>query len=384
MDRDEAIRLLTGGKEGIAEWNGRREIMPGIFQEADLSGSSLRGADLSGANLHGAKLREADLRGAKLTRADLRVANLSRAKLYNADLSDANLTQAKLMGASLTRSSLEHAVLVGSDLLVADLRVANLSGANLAMANLSGAKLRRANLARANFTDATLCDANLKEATLQSALMIDADLRGARLSDCKVFGISVWNVKTDDHTEQKNLIISDNSEPLLTVDNLKIAQFIYLLLNHKEIRGVIDTITSKVILILGRFTPERKPILDALREELRRRDYLPVMFDFEKPSSRGYTETITTLARMARFIVADLTDATEVRLELREIVPHLPSVPVQPLLAASADAYITFQDLNAYHWVLEPFRYRDLEHAITSLPNRVLDPVETKLKQLRG
>ena len=39
----------------------------------------------------------------------------------------------------------------------------------------------------------------------------------------------------------------------------------YLLLNNEEIRHVIDTITSKVVLILGRFMPERKAILDAIR-----------------------------------------------------------------------------------------------------------------------
>jgi hypothetical protein len=44
---------------------------------------------------------------------------------------------------------------------------------------------------------------------------------------------------------------------------------------------MIDTIGSKVVLILGRFTEERKPVLDKLRNELRRRNYLPVMFDFE-------------------------------------------------------------------------------------------------------
>ena len=41
------------------------------------------------------------------------------------------------------------------------------------------------------------------------------------------------------------------------LDNLKVAQFVYLLLNNAEIRDVIDTITSKVVLILGRHALER-------------------------------------------------------------------------------------------------------------------------------
>ena len=170
----------------------------------------------------------------------------------------------------------------------------------------------------------------------------------------------------------------------MTVDNLKVAQFIHLLLNNGEIREVIDTITSKVVLILGRFTPERKALLDALREALRRHNYLPVMFDFEKPRSRGYTDTVTTLARMARFIVADLTDATEVRLELAKIVPDLPSVPVQPLLLASQTAYVTFADIRRYPWVLNPFRYESPAHAIAVLPEMVLTPAEAKVMELRG
>ena len=80
------------------------------------------------------------------------------------------------------------------------------------------------------------------------------------------------------------MVITREDEPEITVDNIEVAQFIYLLLHNAKIRDVIDTITSKAVLILGRFTEERKAVLDALREELRKRDYLPILFDFEKPS----------------------------------------------------------------------------------------------------
>lgn len=51
------------------------------------------------------------------------------------------------------------------------------------------------------------------------------------------------------------------------------------MLNKKEIREVIDTIGQKGVLILGRFTPERKAVLDALREKLRSLNFLPIVFD---------------------------------------------------------------------------------------------------------
>src|SRR4029077_11573047 len=103
---------------------------------------------------------------------------------------------------------------------------------------------------------------------------------------------------------------------------------IYLLLNNQKIRQVIDTITSKVVLILGRFTEERKRVLDAIREELRKHDYIPVLFDFDKPATKDLHETITTLARMSRFVIADITDAKSIPQELVSIVEQLPSLPV--------------------------------------------------------
>jgi hypothetical protein len=86
---------------------------------------------------------------------------------------------------------------------------------------------------------------------------------------------------------------------VITVDNIIFAQTVYLLLNNEEIRDLIDTITSKAVLILGRFSKERIPILDALRDALRRRGFLPIVFDFERPKGRDFTETIMTLAGMS-------------------------------------------------------------------------------------
>jgi len=171
-------------------------------------------------------------------------------------------------------------------------------------ARLIGSFLRRADLREAYLSEAYLSEADLSEADLTYASLVDADITNANLTDCYIYGVSAWGLKLSDKTEQRNLIITRTDEPEITVDNIEVAQFIYLMLNNQKIREVIDTITSKVVLILGRFADERKAVLDALRDELRKRDYLPILFDFDKPASRTTDETITLLARMARFVIA--------------------------------------------------------------------------------
>jgi hypothetical protein len=180
------------------------------------------------------------------------------------------------------------------------------------------------------------------------------------------------------------LVVTPSKDAVITVDNLDVAQFVYLLLSNQKVRGVIDSITSKVVLILGRFTPQRKAILDAIREQVRRHGYLPVLLDFEKPSSRDLTESVRTLAHMARFVIADITDARSVPQELMAIVPNLPSVPVQPLLLASQQEYGMFDHFRRFPWVLEPVLYDDQKALLTELETKVIAPAEAKAKAQMG
>jgi hypothetical protein len=343
MADEEQLKIL---KQGAQVWNRWREEHPDV--RPALSGANLSRADLGGANLFG---------------ADLGRANLSRAHLSRANLGETRLLEADFRGADLG----------GAYLGWADLYKADFSRADLGQAYLKGAAL----------TDAHLDGANLSGANLTEATLVRTDFTDAILTGCSIYGISAWDVKLKG-ANQSDLIISPEEQPIITVDNLRVAQFIYLLLNNEEIRAVIDTITSKVVLILGRFTPERKAVLDALRNELRRRDYLPILFDFEKPSSRDLTETISTLAHMARFVIADITAARSIPQELERIVPNLPSVPVQSLISRTSRAYGMFEHYTRYPWVLEPYRYRDLKSLLASLAEKVIDPAEQKAKELTG
>jgi Pentapeptide repeats (8 copies) len=373
MANDEHVALL---KKGVDAWNTWRNENPNIvpdlqrehFSRMNLTEANLIEANLSGAYLHGALLFRANLSGAnlcgtQLIEAHLRGASLNGANLSGAELSEAELSRVNLSGANLSRAILFKAYLGG-----ANLHEANLSEASLNAAILTGADLRKANLSGADLTIAHL---------------IETDFSGADLTGCRIYGVSAWRLKLEG-AKQQNLVITRTDEPAITVDNIEVAQFIYLMLNNEKVRDVIDTITSKVVLILGRFTQERKPVLEALREELRQRKYLPILFDFEKPRSRNTDETITLLARMARFVVADISDAKSVLQELRAIVPDLPSVPVQPIILAMQEEPGMFDFYRNFRSFLNVHRYASQEQLIADLGEKVIRPAELKVLDLQG
>jgi hypothetical protein len=107
----------------------------------------------------------------------------------------------------------------------------------------------------------------------------------------------------------------------------------------------------EAVLILGRIG-ERKKTLDAVKDKMRTRGYVPILFDFERPASRDLTETIRIRALLSRFVIADISDPRSVPHELMAIVPDV-AVPVQPLLLSSQPAYGMFANLlGRYDWVL--------------------------------
>jgi Pentapeptide repeats (8 copies) len=249
MANPEHLEIL---KQGVEVWNAWRRNEPSLVP--DLAGAALRKANLEDADLKAANLSKVDLTGANLNLANFTGANLSYAVLDDAQLDSAQLDWADLRDASLKR--------------------ANLMGAHLPHADLRRANLRLTNL-------------------------IDADLTDADLTGCLVFGTSAWNLKLSG-TKQRDLVITEFDDPsAVTVDNIEVAQFVYLLLHNEKIRNVIDTVGKKGVLLLGRFTEGRIAVLDRLRDELRQRGYLPIVFNFDKPETKDFTETVRLLAGLS-------------------------------------------------------------------------------------
>jgi hypothetical protein len=243
--------------------------------------------------------------------------------------------------------------------------------------------LSGANLSRANFNETILTGSNLSQTNLTQATFIRTRVKRAIVSDSMVYGINVWDL-AGEFAEQNDLIITRQGQPIVTVDNIRVAQFVYLILNNVEVRDVINTLTSKSVLILGRFAvPERKMILDALRNKLREFNLLPIVFDFDRPTDKDFTETIKTLAGLSYFVVADVTNPKSSPLELQATVPDY-QIPFVPIIQEGESPFAMMVDLQKkYNWVLNTVTYDSMETLMKILKPLIIDPAMNKRNELR-
>ena len=252
----------------------------------------------------------------------------------------------------------------------------DLTRVDLSGHDLTGVDFRGVGLFKADLSGARLVRANLRQ-----SILIKTDFTGADLTAAWVYGASVWDVRLEGAV-QHDLVITEPGSASVAIDNLEVAQFVYLLMANARIRDVVDTVTSKLVLLLGRFTGERKKVLDQLKQLAREAGLVPVLFDFDGPRGRNTTETVRLLAHLARFVIADLTSPMSVPHELASFVPDV-RVPVVPLILAGSRPYSMFADLHSYPWVLPLHEYRDLPDVAARVFPAAVEAADRKLAELR-
>jgi uncharacterized protein YjbI with pentapeptide repeats len=320
MDPEHGEMLL----KGVAAWNEWRRANPDI--RPDLSDVDLTAEAIVGLRRQTPILQHF-VSGHPEEPSDNFVLNLSGIDFSHTLLNGSSLSSVNLSGANLEGARIASAVLTHARLDDANLNDAFLEQTDLWRAHMNRATLVNAQLRKADLTDAVLAAADLTNADLREARLVGTDLRNATLVGCHVWGAAIWG------TQLAGAHQSGIKADSIVVDDLSTAPFVHLLL-HSDVRSTIEVVTRRLVLLLGRFTPARKEVLDMLRIELRARAYMPVIFDFEAPTTRNLTETVSTLAHLSRFVVADITDAKSIPQELQRIVPDLLSVPIVPLLSA--------------------------------------------------
>lgn len=373
-------RFLEATESGnIASWNSWRRKNPGVAPRLRAVEAPHR--NLKGINLSDALLHDADLSFCDLTRANLEGARLAEAKLRNACLYRVRARGARADGIRARGADFTHA-----ELQEAKLRNACLRHANMWNAKLGGAWLHGADLTCARLDHADLSSARLMGCTLDSAVLFFTNLRGADLSEAFVFDAFTREVKVDEETVQKRLIIrrTEKSPSVeLRGDDIRVASFVWSFLDDSSIRAAMQAGAGSYVLILGRFTARRRRVLKALQKALEHEGRIAKLFDFPGPDERGMIEVVRFMAGLSQFIVADITDPSSVALELQMIAPNL-VVPIVPIIQANKRVFPMFLDLRQnYPWVLQPLKYKDAEDLVRRLDERVLEPVADKLRELQ-
>lgn len=214
-------------------------------------------------------------------------------------------------------------------------------------------------------------------ADLTNTVLSDCSLQKALINRCRVYGSASWQLNLEG-AQQQDLIITKRMETDITVDDIEVAQFLHLLLDHKKLRSVLNAVTRKGVLLLGRFGGGGPDVLRSVADTLRSDGYLPIIFDFKRPENQDYTETILTLASLSRFVIADLSGPS-VPQELQACVEKI-KVPYVGIIEKDRNVYSTFKVLLQYLWVGQ----RVVEFAgIDDLIRRIHDEMIVPAEDLR-
>ncbi|GGG37263.1 hypothetical protein GCM10011344_42580 [Dokdonia pacifica] len=242
-------------------------------------------------------------------------------------------------------------------------------GANLNYSKFNNCKFIGCNLSKTEQYLTKYDNCTILYTYLKFANLTETHLYKTTIDSSKIYGVSTWGIKIEGSIS-KNLIITndieDNSSEI-SVDNIEIAQFIYMLIDNRKIRDVVTSLTSKVILILGRFTDERLEVLEGIKQKIRELGYIPVLFTFSPSLNRDLTETIQLIANISKMVFADITDPKSIPQELSTIIPNLPSLKVQPLLLEGNREYAMFEHWNRYPWVEDIFEYSSEQHLLSNV-----------------
>ncbi len=337
--------------------------------------------------------------------ADMRGSRFCGSSLTGADFSRANLSGTIFAGGG--DSGCSPAFLLRTNFSDTDIRACNFAGTIVAESHFQGCIADKdtcfdgADLQGANFNNANLSGASMKSVNLQLAQLRETNLRGVKLSGSDIYGAIVLSPEIDDETEQDNLRVTPVA-PTLSVNrskrhiivappvpvpsfhtnSLEHANLLHMMRNT-DLAGLFGAVSQKGVLLLGRFEQEHGEVLDALRKNLRDLGYLPMKFDFENPGNRTLKETILTLAGLSHFVVADITEASSVPLELATIAREF-RIPIVPIKRSGRKTFSMFDSFarDYREQVLDPLEYDDIDQLLSALNAAIILPAEAKHKEI--
>ncbi len=152
---------------------------------------------------------------------------------------------------------------------------------------------------------------------------------------------------------------------------------------------IMSHLADHRVLILGRFTPRRRAVLEAIATHLQKNEkfkgkYEPQIFVFSKPKQRTLVESIVGFAALSRFVIADLSEPKSIPQELEAIAPRFRTVPIVPIIVRTGKEFATFESLKDLRNMVTPtIRYEGLEDLIEKLDAQIVPLAEARLIDVR-
>jgi|GEM_PF-331321 len=253
------------------------------------------------------------------------------------------------------RPILSRTRLTGGDFRGIDFRNTDLTDTDLSGADLSETDLRGVLLSNADLTNA-----NLRGSNLNNTILVNTKLHKADISGSSVCGLSLIQGDISGIID-KALKVSYPNEPFIAVDGLSLSQFIHRVIHDDDAGVLVNDYRDQAVLLVGAFTKERRKVRNALQQKLRDQGYLPIVLDYESLEDSGVLAKMHSLASVCRFIIADVTGTATLLSELREFIPSLNSVSVQPIAYSQEVDPSGFEKYKTLDWMLPLHLYDNLD-----------------------
>jgi uncharacterized protein YjbI with pentapeptide repeats len=383
---------VHGGSWVNADLRGK-DFMDGRFSSCDF-----RGADLESACLDRSTFMDCDFRGAMLDSGRAPGATFTRVRFDGARFHHVDFGGCRFEGGTIEEAEMYHAIFrdaVLDGVSMKSTRVsfsqfegikinskANLNGIVFEKTPLVGARLEVVDLAESSFRSVDLRNTLWREVNLDLSSFYDVDCDGAELENCHVFGMRICCVRGTP-SRQRRITCSALGQPPLLIEDFKLAPFIHELDRDEATGRLIETLATKLVLLLGRFKAGPKELLDRLFAAFRRRGYIPAIIDFKCAGSHSWDEVMLSVAMCAHFVVVDMTDAHAAFAEVPYILASR-AVPIKPLIAIGAAEPSQFGGLRRrFAHLLPLFTYDSPESLIDNIDAAVIAPCEAELERLR-
>lgn len=305
-----------------------------------------------------------------------KIAEFPTLELESISLSNYNFSRLKICNSKFSRIIFENCIFFKTQLDYSQFVNCKFINCNFTNCSLLGSNLNFSIFIKCNFSNGNLSKSENYKTYFEKCTFVSVNLMWSRLIETKfqnstlfnvkIYGASIWEPIVIDSTI-KDLIITKKKQSEIKVDDLEIAQFLYMFISNEKIRNIITSLTSKVVLILGRFTNERLEILEGIKKRLTELGFIPVLFTFSPSPNRDITETIQLIANISKLVIADITDPKSIPQELSHIIPNHPSLPVQPIMVKGTMEYGMYEHWKRYSWVKDVFEYRNINHLINDL-----------------